>query len=70
MQTNCGTAHILWVRDFNRHHPYWDDLSDTRLFTPDAMKVVEKLIKAIADIGLDLALSSRIPTHKHNVTKL
>jgi endonuclease/exonuclease/phosphatase family metal-dependent hydrolase len=70
MQTNCSTAHILWVGDFNRHHPYWDDLSDTRLFTSDATEVAEKLIEAIADIGLDLTLSSRIPTHKHNVMKL
>jgi hypothetical protein len=34
------------------------------------MEAVEKLIKVIADIGLDLALPSGIPTHKHNITKL
>jgi len=69
-QTNSGAAHILWVRDFNRHHPYWDDPRDTRLFTTEATAAAEKLIKAIADIGLDLALPSGIPTHVHNVTKL
>jgi len=69
-QTNSGTAHILWVRDFNRYHPYWDDPRDTRLFTTEVTAAVEKLIEAIADIGLDLALPSGILTHMHNVTKL
>jgi hypothetical protein len=27
------THHILWVGDFNRHHPAWDNPEDTRLFT-------------------------------------
>jgi hypothetical protein len=70
MQASSGVAHILWVRDFNRHHPYWDDPRDTRLFTADATEVAEILIEAIAGIGLDLALPSGILTHKHNVTKL
>ena len=69
-QTSSGAAHILWVGDFNRHHPYWDDPGDTRLFTPNATEAAEKLIEAVADIGLDLALPSGIPTHRHNVTKL
>jgi len=69
-QTTTGAAHIMWVGDFNRHHPYWDDPRDTRLFTTEATIAAEKLIEAVADIGLDLALPSGTPTHKHNVTKL
>jgi hypothetical protein len=69
-QTNIGTVHILWVRDFNRHHLYWDNHHNDRLFTNEATEAVEKLIEAIADAGLDLALLSRTPTHRHNVTKL
>jgi len=69
-QTTTGAAHIMWVRDFNRHHPYWDDPRDTRLFTTEATIAAEKLIEAVADIGLDLALPSGTPTHKHNVMKL
>ena len=68
-QENSNAAHVLWVGDFNRHHPYWDDPRDTRLFTGDAAEAAEKLIEALADIGLELALPSGIPTHKHNVTK-
>jgi endonuclease/exonuclease/phosphatase family metal-dependent hydrolase len=55
--------------DFNRHHPHWDNLSDSRLFTKDTTTKAEKLISAIADAGLDLALLPKIPMHKHNVSK-
>ena len=69
-QANIGTAHILWLGDFNRHHPYWDDPRDNRLFTNEATEAAKKLIEAIADAGLDLALPSGILTHRHNVSKL
>ena len=64
-----GNAHIIWLGDFNRHHPHWDDPNDTRLFTGEAVKNAEALIEAVAEVGLDLALPSGIPTHLHNVTK-
>ena len=31
--------------------------------------MAEKLIDAVTDVGLDLALPSRLPTHKHSITK-
>ena len=62
-------AHTIWLGDFNRHHPHWDDTSDSRLFTTIAINKAEKLISAVADAGLDLALPPKIPTHKHNVSK-
>ena len=67
--SEVGMAHILWVGDFNRHHPCWDNPSDTRLFTTEAMKAATTLIEAVASLGLELALPSGIPTHFHNVTK-
>ena len=69
-QSSNGTAHTLWVGDFNRHHPCWDDPSDGRLFTNEAIEVAEKLIEVIADAGLELALPNSTPTHRHSVTKL
>ena len=68
-RTDKGSAHVLWMGDFNRHHPYWDDPNDTRLFTNEAIGASESLIEAVAEAGLKLALPSGIPTHKHNVTK-
>jgi exonuclease III len=67
--TDTGTAHTIWLGDFNRHHPLWDDPNDDRLFTNEAIDAAEVLIEAIADVGLVLALPGEIPTHQHNVTK-
>lgn len=64
-----GEAHVIWLGDFNRHHPAWDNPEDTRLFTNKATEAAEKLIEAVADVGLELALPSGIPTHQHSVTK-
>ena len=61
--------HIMWLGDFNRHHPAWDNLDDNRLFTRDALAAAEVLIKVTNDIGLNLALKPGVPTHIHNVTK-
>ena len=66
---NAGAKPVLWLGDFNRHHPHWDNPSDTRLFTREALNNAEILISAVAGLGLDLALPPGIPTHLHNVTK-
>jgi len=68
-QSRNGAAHLLWVGDFNRHHLYWDNPLDTRLFTNEATEAAEKLIEAVADAGLEIALLRGTPTHKHSVTK-
>jgi endonuclease/exonuclease/phosphatase family metal-dependent hydrolase len=72
-ETNQGhqhkDAHTIWIGDFNRHYPHWDNMEDARLFTPTVLTKAEKLISAVADPDLDLALPSKIPTHKHNVFK-
>jgi hypothetical protein len=67
--TDANNSHTLWLGDFNRHHPYWDDPSDTCLFTHKAVKEAEILIEAVAEAGLEMALPGGIPTHFHNVTK-
>ena len=64
-----STKPVLWMGDFNRHHPHWDNLEDTRLFTKTAMDNAELLISAVAGLGLDLVLPPGIPTHLHNVMK-
>ena len=60
---------MMWIGDFNRHHPTWDNPNDTRLFTREAIEAAEKLIRAIADLGMELALAAGTPTHIHNVTQ-
>ena len=68
-QAEVSIANVIWLGDFNHHHPLWDDPNDDRLFMPKAMDAAEVLIEAIADIGLELALPSRTPTHQHNITR-
>ena len=62
-------AHTLWLGDFNRHHPHWDNPADIRLFTREALASAEKLISEVANAGLEIALPPQRPTHRHNVTK-
>ena len=62
-------THMVWLGDFNRHHPHWDDPNDTRLFTREALRDAETLIEALAEAGLEFALPRGIPTHIHCVTK-
>ena len=67
--SEVGGTHTLWLGNFNRHHPHWDDPNNTRLFTAEALKAAEVLIEELVSIGLELALPSEIPTHCHSVTK-
>ena len=64
-----NSTHTIWLGDFNRHHPHWDDPNDVRLFTDEAIKATEVLIEAVAEAGLELALPCQTPTHLHNITK-
>jgi len=68
-QSQIGSAHIIWLGDFNRHHPCWDDPGDLRLFTDRALAVAEILIEAVAETCLEMALPCGTPTHCHNITK-
>ena len=65
----ANVAHVVCVGDFNRHHPAWDRLEDTCLFTREALEGAETLLKATAELRLDMALLAGIPTHHHYVTK-
>jgi Endonuclease-reverse transcriptase len=68
-ETTLQDHHLIWLGDFNRHHPYWDRPEDNRLFTSEARDAAEILLKAVADLGMDMALAKGTPTHQHNVTK-
>ena len=54
-QSKERTAHTMWLGDFNHHHPHWDDPSNTRLFTEEALKAVEVLIEVVASVTGQLA---------------
>ena len=61
--------HLAWIGDFNCHHPCWDSMDNSSLFTKEAIEKLELLIQTIAEVGLDITLPAGIPTHEHSVTK-
>ena len=62
-------AHLIWLGDFNRHHPLWDRAKDSRLFTTDAIEEAEYLLHTLADLDLRMALPPGTSTHHHLVSK-
>lgn len=61
--------HAIWAGDFNRHHPMWDDESNSHLFTHAADKDAQHLIKLTENHNLDMLLPKGIPTLQSTVTK-
>ena len=60
---------MIWVGNFNRHHPLWDNDNDIHLFTQQAITQATKLIELLATYDLNMALPKGIPTLQHMVTK-
>jgi len=61
--------HMVWAGDFNRHHPLWDDDEDDHLFTRQALRDAEGLIRMLADYEMEMILPKGVPTLQHMVTK-
>src|SRR5882724_2719837 len=61
---NTGTSdrHIIWVSDFNLHHPMWDKGRNSHLFMGENLEKSQRLIDAIAEFDLQMALLKDIPT--------
>ena len=55
----------IWLGDFNRHHPMWDDDTNIGLFTRANLDVVEELIELVASRGMEMVLPKGIPTIKN-----
>jgi len=61
---NAGTSdhHIIWVGDFNLHHPMWDEGRDLHLFMRENLEKSQGFIDAITEFDLQMALPKDIPT--------
>ena len=51
---------MLWLGDFNRHHPMWEDDANERLFEPE--EYLAPLINLLYKWDMLLALPKGIPT--------
>jgi Endonuclease-reverse transcriptase len=63
-----NTAGIIWLGDFNRHHPMWDKLRNSHLFTRDNLDEAQVLLDAIAEHNLHMALPIELPRLKAMAT--
>lgn len=63
------TSHIILAGDFNRHHPMWDDPSNTQLFTAKNLDEAEFLIDFSIQHDLLMTLPPKAPTLESLSTK-
>jgi hypothetical protein len=54
--------HIIWLGDFNRHHPIWEDERNSHLLTTLYLTKAQSLITLITDNALFMPLPKNIPT--------
>jgi hypothetical protein len=57
--------HDLWLGDFNRHHPMWEDERNAHLCEGRGEREAQPLIELIADIDMDMTLPPRLHTLRH-----
>jgi Endonuclease-reverse transcriptase len=56
------TDHTLWLSDFNRHHPIWEDETNLHLYEPE--EFISPLIDLLYKHNMILALPKGIPTYQ------
>lgn len=73
LNTLAGEAaapqHLVWLGDFNRHHPAWDDATNVHLFTTSNLRRAEHLINILDSHDLLQALPQGVPTLEASRTK-
>ena len=59
---HSGADNVVWLGDFNRHHPIWEDDSNERLFEPT--EFISPLLDLLYKNEMLLALPKGIPTYQ------
>ena len=63
-----GSDHVIWLGDFNRHHPMWEDLANAHLFIgANGEEYAEPLLELIAEHGMEQTLPRGLHTYRHKV---
>ena len=58
------TNQVVWLGDFNRHHPLWDNSNSTWLFTTANLDTASLLVDLISTFRMEMLLPAGIPTIK------
>ena len=61
-------THHLWISDFNQHHPLWDELRNSYLFTRANLDLVQLLLNMLSSFNMKMALPPSISTLKSHST--
>ena len=62
-------AKMIWVGDFNRHHPLWDEDRNLHLFTSSNLDAAQPLLNLLAANNMRMAHPKGIPTLEAMNTK-
>ncbi|KAL7277809.1 hypothetical protein ACG7TL_002174 [Trametes sanguinea] len=54
--------HLIWLGDFNRHHPLWDEARNHHLFTPASLERAQVLLDKVVALGMEMVLPAGTPT--------
>jgi hypothetical protein len=68
-QTPRAPAHALWLGDFNRHDPLWEEERNKHLFTREAERKTRPLLSMLAAYDMEMVLPKNIPTLEASSTK-
>ena len=61
--------HMMWCRDFNRHHPLWDEERNGHLLIAGVSAAAQLLIALLEDFNMVILLPEGIPMLQSMVTK-
>ena len=64
-----GREGVIWLGDFNRHHPIWDEVRNAHLFTKVALEAAQPLLNMISNYDMHMALAKDIPMLEACATK-
>ena len=74
LATNIGRLrpkecdHMIWLGNFNRHHPLWDEEHNNHLFTNMVLNSAQKVLTLLADYSISQVLPKDIPTLQSSST--
>lgn len=54
--------HIIWLGDFNRHHPMWHEACNCHLFTSANLVAAQILLDLLATFDMAMVLPAGLPT--------
>ena len=53
---NRAGESVIWLGDFNRHHPLWDEERNAHLFTKAALMAAQTLLDLISKYDMQMTL--------------